>query len=399
MTSIVQTRPHGGHSHSHSHHHDNTYLTSSNKKDAGVRITRIGLYVNLVMAIGKGIGGYYFNSQALVADAFHALTDLVSDLMTLGTVSWSLEPPSTRFPRGYGKIESLGSLGVSGLLLTGGVLMGLNACEILYHELFADVAAHGHSHGILFGHSHSHNPADLGPNINAAWLAAGSIIVKEYLYRATMKIALERKSSILASNAVHHRIDSLTSIVALVAIGGSHVFTGNTWLDPVGGLIVSMMVIRAGCANTYAALLELADVGVDDDIVNSVRQATTKALDKVNLDAHKKDGDLARVRDVQGVKAGQNFLMDVELVVPGDWTIQEARRIEDLVREKIGSNVRGVRRVKVRFVPDTNEEPKFADEFIATDVNPESKPEKEAKHDDGHDHHDHSSNGDTKKRR
>lgn len=190
MTSTVQTRLHGGHSHSHSHQHDNTYLTSTNKKDAGVRITRIGLYVNLVMAIGKGIGGYYFNSQALVADAFHALTDLVSDFMTLGTVSWSLKPPSQRFPSGYGKIESLGSLGVSSLLLIGGVLMGLNACEVLYHEFFFDAAAstanahgHGHRHG-LFGHSHSHS-ADLGPNINAAWLAAGSIIVKEYLYRAS----------------------------------------------------------------------------------------------------------------------------------------------------------------------------------------------------------------------
>lgn len=190
MTSAVQTRLHGGHSHSHSHQHDNTYLTSTNKKDAGVRITRIGLYVNLVMAIGKGIGGYYFNSQALVADAFHALTDLVSDFMTLGTVSWSLKPPTQRFPSGYGKIESLGSLGVSSLLLVGGILMGLNACEVLYHEFFVDATTaaanahgHGHSHG-FFGHSHSHS-ADLGPNINAAWLAAGSIIVKEYLYRAS----------------------------------------------------------------------------------------------------------------------------------------------------------------------------------------------------------------------
>ena len=188
MTSLTQTRLHGGHghSHSHSHHHDNTYLISANKKDAGVRITRIGLYVNLVMAVGKGIGGHYFNSQALVADAFHAMTDLVSDLMTLGTVSWSLKPPSPRFPSGYGKIESLGSLGVSSLLLAGGILMGLNACEVLYHQFFIDALATGsHNHGTMFGHSHSHNHADLGPNINAAWLAAGSIVIKEYLYRAS----------------------------------------------------------------------------------------------------------------------------------------------------------------------------------------------------------------------
>lgn len=191
MTSFAQHRLHAGHSHGHHHHHhDNTYLTSTNKKDAGVRITRLGLYVNLLMAICKGTGGYVFNSQALVADAFHAMTDLVSDFMTLGTVAWSLKPPTARFPSGYGKIESLGSLGVSGLLLTGGVLMGLNACGALYNEFFIDAthvghAAYEHSHGGIFGHSHSHGSADMGPNINAAWVAAASIAVKEYLYRAS----------------------------------------------------------------------------------------------------------------------------------------------------------------------------------------------------------------------
>jgi len=58
----TQTRSHAGHSHHH-HHHDNTYLVSKNKNDAGVRITRIGLYVNLGMAVGKGVGGYVFHSQ------------------------------------------------------------------------------------------------------------------------------------------------------------------------------------------------------------------------------------------------------------------------------------------------------------------------------------------------
>lgn len=131
-----------------------------------------------------------FNSQALVADAFHAMTDLVSDFMTLGTVAWSLKRPTARFPSGYGKIESLGSLGVSGLLLTGGVLMGLNACGVLYNDFFVDAAAHaahdhGHGGGSIFGHSHSHGATDMGPNINAAWVAAASIAVKEYLYRAS----------------------------------------------------------------------------------------------------------------------------------------------------------------------------------------------------------------------
>jgi divalent metal cation (Fe/Co/Zn/Cd) transporter len=50
---------------------------------------------------------------------------MVSDIMTLATVSFALKKPTKRFPNGYGKIESLGSLGVSSLLLLGGVAMGI----------------------------------------------------------------------------------------------------------------------------------------------------------------------------------------------------------------------------------------------------------------------------------
>ena len=196
MNSTTQARQHSGHSHQQQHHHhhhlhDNTYLVSTNKKDAGVRITRIGLYVNFCMAICKGLGGYFLNSQSLVADAFHSLTDLVSDFLTLATVSWSLKPPTPRFPGGYGKIESLGSLGVSSLLLAGGIGLGWHSCELLYTQFFLEAASsmveHGHSHdGGIFAHSHSHNPADMGiPNVHAAWIAGGSIIIKEYLYRAS----------------------------------------------------------------------------------------------------------------------------------------------------------------------------------------------------------------------
>jgi hypothetical protein len=191
----TQIRSHAGHSHGHGHghghSHDTTYLTSSNRNDAGVKITRIGLFVNLGMAIGKGVGGYVFHSQALIADGFHALTDLVSDFMTLATISWSLKPATDRFPSGFGKIEGLGALGVSGLLLFGGLGIGLNGLDALYSQFFLEAAAHAHehaehSHGLFsfLSHNHSHGGHTI-PNLNAAWLAGGSIVVKEWLYRAS----------------------------------------------------------------------------------------------------------------------------------------------------------------------------------------------------------------------
>jgi hypothetical protein len=185
-----------GHSHGHSHvlghhhhHHDNVYLTSKNKSDAGVRITRIGLYSNLGMAIAKGAGGYAFNSQSMIADAWHSLTDLASDFLTLATVSWSLKPPTKLFPQGFGKVESLGSLGVSGMLLVGGLFMCLSSCQSLYAQLFLDPEAakvlmeHGHGHH----HHHHHHHGEHGgaPSLHAAWLAAGTVAIKEWLYHAS----------------------------------------------------------------------------------------------------------------------------------------------------------------------------------------------------------------------
>jgi divalent metal cation (Fe/Co/Zn/Cd) transporter len=81
----------------------------------------------------------------------HSLSDLGSDILTLATVSWSLKPPTVMFPTGFGKVESLGSLGVSGMLLGGGLFMCFNSCEILWaHWMLdahaaAEVAAHGTS--------------------------------------------------------------------------------------------------------------------------------------------------------------------------------------------------------------------------------------------------------------
>ncbi|KAK7940843.1 Mitochondrial metal transporter 2 [Apiospora aurea] len=387
MAALTQTRGHSGHGHGHGHHHhhDNVYLTSKNKNDAGVRITRIGLASNLGMAVAKGVGGYMFNSKAMVADAFHSVTDLASDILTLATISWSLRPPTDKFPVGFGKIESLGSLGVSGMLLAGGMWMCWGSVLSLYSHFFLDPAAaaemmaHAHSHGHSHGHDHGHG----APSLHAAWLAAGTVAVKEWLYHATIKVARERKSSVLASNAVHHRVDSLTGIVTLAVILGANFVQNAAWLDPVGGLIISLMVIKAGAENTIASVMELADRSIDDEIKGSVGKQARNALADVP------EGHVTELREVTGVKSGQNYLVDLEIAVPKDWTVEHVRDVEDNVRARVGGKVRGVRKVRVRFVPrETQVAPKF-DEFIPGDVSPRASPEPEEEHDhdDGNGHH------------
>ncbi|KAI0603203.1 cation efflux family-domain-containing protein [Biscogniauxia sp. FL1348] len=399
MATVTQTRSHSGHKHGHGHHHhhDNVYLTSQNKNDAGVRITRLGLYSNLGMAIAKGVGGYMFNSKAMVADAIHSVTDLASDILTLATISWSLKPPTDKFPTGFGKIESLGSLGVSSMLLVGGLWMGYGSLLTLYGHFFMDPVsaaemmshAHGHSHS----HGHGHDHASAVPSIHAAWLAAGTVAVKEWLYHATMKVARERKSSVLASNAIHHRIDSLTGIVTLAVILGANFMQNAAWLDPIGGLLISLMVVKAGAENTLASLFELADRSIDDEVKTSVRKQAQKVFAELS------EGHQVELRDVSGVKSGQNYLVDLEVGVPKAWTVVDVREVEDKLRTRVGGKVRGIRKVRVRFLPkDVTAAPKF-DEFIPGDVSPRSSPEPEEEDDSNNNnnqHNNHNGNGNHK---
>lgn len=214
-----------------------------------------------------------------------------------------------------------------------------------------------------------------------------------------MKIAKERKSSVLASNAIHHRIDSLTSIVALATIAGAHLISDASWLDPVGGLIIAGMVIRAGWGNTKSALLELGDVAVDEEVKEKIVKVTTKVL---RGDASKgleavENGSEVEIRDVQGIKSGQNYLIDIELVAPSTFTLQQLNIIENAVRARAGAKIRGVRRVRVKFV-SAGDAGDLISDFIPPDVSPRSSPEPEDEHDHANGHANGHSHADKKHR-
>lgn len=256
-------------------------------------------------------------------------------------------------------------------------MIGLQAVMALCGQFFPELAHILHDLGIFgHGHSHSHSHDDLGPNVNAAWLALGSILIKEWLYRATMKVAKEKRSSVLASNAYHHRVDSLTAFVALATITASHFLNNAQWLDPVGGLIISGMIVQAGYGNTKNALLELADVSVDAEVKDEVLAAARGAL--------KEFLDVRGEPEVQGIKSGQNYLMEVAVKVPGSWSLGQMQEVEDRVREAVAAKAKGVKRVTVRFSTIESEESAFAQEFVASKG--ENLGADEA-HD--HDHHDH----------
>jgi divalent metal cation (Fe/Co/Zn/Cd) transporter len=161
----------------------------------------------------------------------------------------------------------------------------------------------------------------------------------------------------------------------------SNIFPTFSGADAFGGLIISFMVIKAGWGNTLTSLSELADASFDTAIKNKIRHAANNAI------VDNFPGHAIEVRGIQGTKAGQNYLIEVEIAVPHNWPVGKTRAVEETVRKRIGEKVRGSRRVRVRFIPDEWHEQDFGEEFISPSVSARSSPEPEEEH-----NHHHSSN-------
>ncbi|KAF8893836.1 cation efflux family-domain-containing protein [Infundibulicybe gibba] len=349
-----------GHSHSHGegHNHGAEIMDAlQGGGDRGSRITLIGLYSNVCLTAAKGVAGWYLHSASLFADAGHSLSDLLGDFVTLFCWKLSRKPPSREYPYGFAKFETLGTTTISLLLIGGALGIGFHS----YHLL---IAALGHTAASLdtgplkvilenitsvapdlpvVGHSHAHAHA-VDPN--AAWFAASGVLVKEWLYRITKKVADEENSPVLTANAIHHRSDAYSSIVAFFAILGTWFFPAIP-LDPLGGLLVSIVILRQGIGLFVGAWGDLTDAGVSPRILNSM----SKALKPLRTTSSADDIVLGDIHHLRARRAGSLMFVDVTVNVPGTMNAHDMSILEDRVESTLKAAKREITEVRVKFQP------------------------------------------------
>ncbi|KAG8722183.1 hypothetical protein FRC08_005932 [Ceratobasidium sp. 394] len=351
------------HSHSHGHGHgpegaSEVIKALSGQGDRGSTITLIGLASNVVLSGAKGIAGVYLNSAALVADAAHSLSDLLGDFVTLACWRISRRPPTDAYPYGYGKFETLGTAIVSLFLVGGAAAIGLHSYTMLLDALSPTVAtmSPGPAHDILqalvgtkqsvgevlshvHDHSHGHveEPGVLDPN--AAWFALASVIIKEWMYRATKNVADDMKSPVLLANAYHHRSDAYSSFVTLLAILGTWAWPAVP-LDPLGGMLVSLLILQQGASLTWGAFGDFTDAGVPLSTRRELASLVTPLV---------APGSLLGVRNVRAVRSGSVMFVDLTADVPAEMTVSDAHEVERRVRDAIMESRSEVKEVRVHL--------------------------------------------------
>ncbi|MCW8825991.1 MAG: cation diffusion facilitator family transporter [Gammaproteobacteria bacterium] len=309
---------------SHGHHHhpiQQEENSGSERHRAMQRVTLVGAVVNLILATVKIVIGYMGQSQALVADGVHSISDLATDAMVLFASKHSSKEADEDHPYGHGRIETAFTVALGAFLVLVAIGIAWDAAERLFHpdEL-------------------------LMPGMLAMAGAVFSVLANEGLYHYTMQVARELKSNLLKANAWHHRSDAISSVVVIIGIGGT--MAGLPYLDSVAAVAVALMIAKIGWDLVWQSVHELVDTSLDQERVEEIRVMI------MDIDG------VVRVHELRTRKMGGEALVDLHIEVEPHLSVSEAHYISECVRQKVVAEFDEVLDVLVHIDPEDDEKVK-----------------------------------------
>jgi len=289
--------------------------SSPPESDEGAQITVIGALVNGSAALLKAAAGVASSSPSLIADAGHSLSDLLSDGVTLWALAQSKKPACSTHPYGRGKYEAVGASVTAAMITSTGLGVGFHAVSGLSEALS----------GLP--------PVEPTAMAGAAAAAIAGVLAKEALYRETLRIGLATRSPALLANAWHHRSDALSSVVALVGIGGTA--CGLPVLDSIGGVVVAGMVTKVGLEMGLDNFGQLTDASVEEDVLQRI---SSLAAD---------DADVRGVASVRCRRLGPYLHAELRLQVAFGLSVSAAQQIATKAKLRVLQQMADVAEVTV----------------------------------------------------
>lgn len=275
--------------------------------DQAVRVTWVGLFMNLGLAVFKLFAGIIGNSAAMVADAVHSLSDFLTDIVVIFGFKIAKKPVDESHNYGHGKIETL-SASLVGLMLL------IVAGQILLY---------GFRNTLLFiGGGAIEPPASI-----AFYAALVSVVSKEFMYQYTILEARKINSMALTANAWHHRSDAFSSICTMIGIGAA-VFLGGKWvvLDPLMAVSLSFIIFKVALKIFRSSINELIEASLDEETEGEIRQIIQKT-----------EGVKA-LSNLRTRRIGNNIAVDIRVKVDNALDIGEANRISIHVEHNLKKN-------------------------------------------------------------
>ena len=268
----------------------------------GYREGLVSVILNLLLFVLKYYAGIASASLALIADAWHTLSDSLTSLVVILGIKLSSKKPDKEHPFGHGRWEQISALIIAILLALIGV------------EFMKDAIAK------LRGHE----AADFG------WLAylatVASIVLKEGLARYAFYIARKTGNAAVKADGWHHRSDALSSLMVLAGLFLSPYFW---WIDSVLGMLISFMLFYAAYGIIREAVNKILGEEPSEEVIGKVEQIVKAEM-----------GNVAYPHHYHIHHYGDHIEFTFHIKVPGEETVEEAHRKATLIEMQIKTDLK-----------------------------------------------------------
>ncbi|MBL7131649.1 MAG: cation transporter [Candidatus Omnitrophica bacterium] len=275
--------------------------------------TLIGMGINIALTVFKLLAGILGFSKAMVADALHSLSDILTSVIVYIGICIGERPADEDHPYGHGNAETIAAGLVSFIILIIGAFAGISAILAIIHRQFR------------------------APLMIALLAAIVSIIIKEGLFRYTISVGKKSNNPAVIADAWHHRSDVYSSIATLIGIAGARI--SFLYLDPLAGIIVSGFIVKIAFKIIRSNIEIIMDEKPSSVFINNIKAIVQKTEGVRNIDS------------IKAHRRGSTFTIDLEIAVDGNLSVEQGHRIASDVRAKLFKQAPNIRDVMVHVNP------------------------------------------------
>ncbi len=280
------------------------------------RVSVITIIGNVILSVFKLIAGIMAHSGAMISDAIHSASDVFSTFVVIIGIKLASKESDKEHPYGHERLECVAAILLSVILFITGLGIGLDAFKKIVSGNYGDLIV---------------------PGVLALIAAVVSILTKEGMYWYTRHYAKKIDSAALMADAWHHRSDALSSIGALIGIGGA--MLGYPVMDCVASLVIFVFIAKAAYDIFKDAMDKMVDHSCDEETENKMRECVLQ-----NENVHGIDMLQTRI-------FGNKIYVDVEILLDATLSLGKAHAIAEEVHDDIERNFPKVKHIMIHVNP------------------------------------------------
>lgn len=283
-------------------------------------VSKNTIYINGVLFLLKLIIGIIGKSAAMVSDAIHSASDVLSTIVVMVGVKLSSKESDKRHPYGHERMECIAAILLGGILFLTG----------------AGIAFSGIRQAFFLKETNYIEPK--GITLVAAVI---SIVVKEMMYWYTKLAAQKIHSDALLADAWHHRSDALSSIGSFIGIAGAKL--GHPICDPIACIIIAFLIMKVAAEIVIDSFRKMIDESCDETLVEKMEETVKTQEGVLGID------------DMKTRIFGSKIYVDIDIVADSSLTLYEAHQIAERVHLAIETQYPDVKHCMVHVNPDREE--------------------------------------------